>query len=81
MSEFDPTQYIRLSELADALPWSYEALRQYGESGVLTVTRRGSTLYIRRCVASEMLSGQDRFSNLRELINHSLDNTPNHVHT
>lgn len=78
MSDFHPLQHVRLTELAEGIPWTYEALRIYANRGVLPIERHGSSLYVRRDVAAEMLSEPNSHDNLRDLIDTALDNTPTH---
>ena len=78
--KFDPTRYIRLSELAKSLPFSYEALRRYGKTGVLPVFRHGEKLYVRSDVASAIIDGVGGGC-LKELIHSALDSTPTNLQT
>jgi hypothetical protein len=77
-TDFDPLNYVRLTELAEGIPWTYEALRIYANRGVLPIKRNGSSLYVRRDVAAEMLDDPNSHDNLRDLIDTALDNTPTH---
>jgi len=74
--DFDPTEYTRLGDVADAVSWHYESLRSYGQTGVLPTIRRGSTIYVRSDVAKALVDRAADFSCLKDLIHSALDSTP-----